>query len=89
MHLEDLYCDFSGNLLNGFTGLRYHSDWRSETQTAVSLLAFSHWLETGSLLTQPETENKLGCEFFSSRYFSVNVPPLGFIFKDSAIFFSC
>lgn len=41
---------------------RYHSDWRSETQTAVSLLAFSHWLETGTLLTQAETENKLGLD---------------------------
>ncbi|XP_020582514.1 translin [Phalaenopsis equestris] len=41
---------------------RYHSDWRSETQTAVSLLAFSHWLGTGSLLTHAEAENKLGLD---------------------------
>ncbi|KAL7170185.1 hypothetical protein ACSBR2_035109 [Camellia fascicularis] len=26
---------------------RYHGDWRSETQTVVSLLGFMHWLETG------------------------------------------
>ncbi|PKU64685.1 translin [Dendrobium catenatum] len=41
---------------------RYHSDWRSETQTAVSLLAFSYWLETGSLLTHAEAENELGLD---------------------------
>ncbi|KAA0044004.1 translin [Cucumis melo var. makuwa] len=39
---------------------RYHGDWRSETQTAVSLLAFIHWLETGELLLHPEAEEKLG-----------------------------
>ncbi|XP_010918692.1 uncharacterized protein [Elaeis guineensis] len=39
---------------------RYHGDWRSETQTVVSLLAFLHWLETGSLLTHEEAEKKLG-----------------------------
>ncbi|KAK8941410.1 hypothetical protein KSP39_PZI009867 [Platanthera zijinensis] len=41
---------------------RFHGDWRSETQTAVSLLSFSHWLETGSLLTHAEAENKLGLD---------------------------
>ncbi|KAI3473978.1 hypothetical protein Pfo_028766 [Paulownia fortunei] len=40
---------------------RYHGDWRSETQTVVSLLAFMHWLETGSLLRHTEAEEKLGC----------------------------
>ncbi|KAL0375067.1 UNVERIFIED_CONTAM: hypothetical protein Sradi_3422400 [Sesamum radiatum] len=40
---------------------RYHGDWRSETQTVVSLLAFMHWLETGSLLLHTEAEEKLGC----------------------------
>ncbi|KAI3474635.1 hypothetical protein Pfo_029817 [Paulownia fortunei] len=39
---------------------RYHGDWRSETQTVVSLLAFMHWLETGSLLRHTEAEEKLG-----------------------------
>ncbi|GAB4833629.1 hypothetical protein Ancab_031876 [Ancistrocladus abbreviatus] len=39
---------------------RYHNDWRSETQTVVSLLAFMHWLETGSLLMHTEAEVKLG-----------------------------
>ncbi|KAG7960453.1 hypothetical protein I3843_10G124400 [Carya illinoinensis] len=39
---------------------RYHGDWRSETQTVVSLLAFMHWLETGSLLMHSEAEEKLG-----------------------------
>ncbi|CAH9113854.1 unnamed protein product [Cuscuta epithymum] len=39
---------------------RYHGDWRSETQTVVSLLAFMHWLETGTLLLHNEAEDKLG-----------------------------
>lgn len=39
---------------------RYHGDWRSETQSAVSLLAFIHWLETGTLLLHTEAEEKLG-----------------------------
>ncbi|KAK9290942.1 hypothetical protein L1049_009122 [Liquidambar formosana] len=39
---------------------RYHGDWRSETQTVVSLLAFMHWLETGILLMHNEAEEKLG-----------------------------
>ncbi|KAL0316223.1 UNVERIFIED_CONTAM: hypothetical protein Sradi_5500500 [Sesamum radiatum] len=42
---------------------RYHGDWRSETQTVVSLLAFMHWLETESLLLHAEAEEKLGCMF--------------------------
>ncbi|OVA10102.1 Translin [Macleaya cordata] len=42
---------------------RYHGDWRSETQTAVSLIVFLHWLETGNLLMHRETEEKLGCTF--------------------------
>ncbi|OAY73221.1 Translin [Ananas comosus] len=41
---------------------RYHGDWRSETQTVVSLLAFLHWLETGSLLMHTEAEKKLGLD---------------------------
>lgn len=40
---------------------RYHGDWRSETQSVVSLLAFMHWLETESLLLHAEAEEKLGC----------------------------
>ncbi|XP_058207997.1 uncharacterized protein LOC131321022 [Rhododendron vialii] len=39
---------------------RYHGDWRSETQTVVSLLAFMHWLDTGNLLVHTEAEEKLG-----------------------------
>ncbi|KAG9441666.1 hypothetical protein H6P81_017520 [Aristolochia fimbriata] len=39
---------------------RYHGDWRGETQTVVSLLAFLHWLETGNLLSHSEAEEKLG-----------------------------
>ncbi|GMH15884.1 hypothetical protein Nepgr_017725 [Nepenthes gracilis] len=39
---------------------RYHNDWRSETQTVISLLAFMHWLETGSLLMHAEAEEKIG-----------------------------
>ncbi|XWS55842.1 hypothetical protein CRYUN_Cryun09bG0034800 [Craigia yunnanensis] len=39
---------------------RYHGDWRSETQIVVSLLAFMHWLETGTLLMHTEAEEKLG-----------------------------
>ncbi|KAL3531950.1 hypothetical protein ACH5RR_005471 [Cinchona calisaya] len=39
---------------------RYHGDWRSEMQTVVSLLAFMHWLETGTLLLHTEAEEKLG-----------------------------
>ncbi|XP_043816379.1 translin isoform X2 [Manihot esculenta] len=39
---------------------RYHGDWRSETQTVVSLIAFMHWLETGNLLAHSEAEEKLG-----------------------------
>ncbi|CAN6576592.1 unnamed protein product [Malus baccata var. baccata] len=39
---------------------RYHGDWRTETQTVVSLLAFMHWLETGTLLLHTEAEEKLG-----------------------------
>ncbi|XP_059646861.1 uncharacterized protein LOC132293407 [Cornus florida] len=41
---------------------RYNGDWRSETQTVVSLLAFMHWLETGSLLMHTEAEGKLGLD---------------------------
>ncbi|GAB2235761.1 hypothetical protein Droror1_Dr00026202 [Drosera rotundifolia] len=39
---------------------RYHNDWRTETQTVVSLLAFMHWLETGNLLMHAEVQEKLG-----------------------------
>ncbi|KAL2933165.1 Translin [Bienertia sinuspersici] len=41
---------------------RYHNDWRSETQTVVSLLAFMHWLETGNLLLHLEAQEKLGLD---------------------------
>ncbi|MCL7025707.1 hypothetical protein MKW94_002994 [Papaver nudicaule] len=39
---------------------RFHGEWRSETQTAVSLIVLLHWLETGDLLMHKETEAKLG-----------------------------
>ena len=32
----------------------------------VSLLAFMHWLETGSLLMHSEAEEKLGCKLLLS-----------------------
>ncbi|RWR72932.1 translin [Cinnamomum micranthum f. kanehirae] len=41
---------------------RYHGDWKTETQTVVSLLAFLHWLETGNLLIHKEAEEKLGLD---------------------------
>ncbi|RWW16124.1 hypothetical protein GW17_00020002 [Ensete ventricosum] len=43
---------------------RYHGDWRSETQAAVSLITFLHWLETGNLLVHAEAEKKLGLLVF-------------------------
>lgn len=39
---------------------RYHGDWKNETQTAVSLIGFLHWLETGNLLLHSDAEEKLG-----------------------------
>lgn len=45
---------------------RYHGDWKTETQTVVSLLAFMHWLETGALLLHTEAKEKLGCTFLLS-----------------------
>ncbi|KAJ6835072.1 translin [Iris pallida] len=41
---------------------RYHGDWKSETQTAVSLIAFLHWLETGDLLMHADAQRKLGMD---------------------------
>lgn len=38
---------------------RFHGDWRSEAQTVASLLAFMHWLETGTLLLHAEAQEKL------------------------------
>lgn len=46
-----------------FWCIRYHGDWKSETQTVVSLIAFMHWLETGTLVLHNEVEEKLGCKF--------------------------
>ncbi|KAG4941138.1 hypothetical protein JHK87_045009 [Glycine soja] len=40
---------------------RYHGDWKSETQSVVSMLKFMHWLETRSLLEHKEAKEKLGC----------------------------
>ncbi|KAI4349133.1 hypothetical protein L6164_009767 [Bauhinia variegata] len=58
-HYEQL-----AEILREFPGqyYRYHGDWRSETQTVVSLLTFMHWLETGSLLTHREAAEKLGMD---------------------------
>ncbi|MED6156748.1 hypothetical protein PIB30_017360 [Stylosanthes scabra] len=49
-------------ILGGCPGqyYRYHGDWRSETQSVVSLLTLMHWLETGSLLEHKVAEEKLG-----------------------------
>ncbi|CAL0309886.1 unnamed protein product [Lupinus luteus] len=49
-------------ILGGCSGqyYRYYGDWRSETQSVVSILTFIHWLETGSLLEHKEAEEKLG-----------------------------
>ncbi|KAI8563328.1 hypothetical protein RHMOL_Rhmol03G0103800 [Rhododendron molle] len=52
--LAEILCECPGQYY------RYHGDWRSETQTVVSLLAFLHWLETGNLLVHTEAEEKLG-----------------------------
>ncbi|XP_062205289.1 uncharacterized protein LOC133907299 [Phragmites australis] len=49
---------------------RYHGDWRSETQAVVSMLAFTHWLETNGLLMHAEAQEKLG---LSSEEFSLDV----------------
>ncbi|XP_010553363.1 PREDICTED: translin-like [Tarenaya hassleriana] len=59
--LKDLYSQLS-EVLRDCSGqyYRYHGDWRSETQTVVSQLAFMHWLETGTLLAHIEAEEKLG-----------------------------
>ncbi|XP_027349336.1 translin [Abrus precatorius] len=49
-------------ILGGCPGqyYRFHGDWKSETQSVVSMLTFMHWLETGSLLEHKEAEEKLG-----------------------------
>ncbi|KAK0584896.1 hypothetical protein LWI29_020536 [Acer saccharum] len=52
--LAEVLCECTGEYY------RYHGDWRSATQTVVSLLSFMHWLETGSLLMHAEAEEKLG-----------------------------
>ncbi|PKA45907.1 hypothetical protein AXF42_Ash016934 [Apostasia shenzhenica] len=61
--LRDLYGRLAG-ILRECPGqyYRYHGDWRSETQNAVSLLSFVHWLESASLLTHVEAESKLGLD---------------------------
>ncbi|KAL3536260.1 hypothetical protein ACH5RR_004721 [Cinchona calisaya] len=59
--LRELFSRLS-EIIGEFPGqyYRYHGDWRSETQTVVSLLAFMHWLEMGTLLLHAEAEEKLG-----------------------------
>lgn len=59
---------------------RYHNDWRSETQTVVSLLAFMHWLETGSLLLHPEAQEQLGCTVNSPSAFHFSHQFVWFLF---------
>ncbi|GMH11251.1 hypothetical protein Nepgr_013092 [Nepenthes gracilis] len=41
---------------------RYHGDWKSEMQTAVSLLCFIDWVDTGKLLTHREIEETFGLD---------------------------
>ncbi|XP_058749263.1 uncharacterized protein LOC131622254 [Vicia villosa] len=50
------------DILGGSPGqyYRYHVDWKSETQSVVSMLTFMHWLETGTLLEHKDAEEKLG-----------------------------
>lgn len=60
---------------------RFHNDWRSETQTVVSLLAFMHWLETGKLLMHTEAEEKLGSMF--------SIPVVVFGYLDLLALFMC
>ncbi|XP_024537552.1 translin-like [Selaginella moellendorffii] len=38
---------------------KYHDYWRNQTQVVVSLLAFSHWLETGDLLSHADAQELL------------------------------
>ncbi|XP_047162833.1 translin-like [Vigna umbellata] len=59
--LKEQYKELA-EILGGSSGqyYRYHGDWKSETQTVVSMLTFMHWLETGSLLEHKEVEEKLG-----------------------------
>ncbi|GAA0171805.1 hypothetical protein LIER_25757 [Lithospermum erythrorhizon] len=56
--LKELYDKLAG-IVRECPG-QYHGDWRSETQTAVTMLAFMHWLETGALLLHSEAQEKLG-----------------------------
>lgn len=60
---------------------RFHNDWRSETQTVVSLLAFMHWLETGKLLMHAEAEEEL------ASMFSLPIVVLGYL--DLLAWFVC
>ncbi|CAL5194051.1 unnamed protein product [Lathyrus oleraceus] len=59
--LKDKYKQLA-DILGGCPGqyYRYHGDWKSETQSVVSMLTFMHWLETGTLLQHKEAEEKLG-----------------------------
>ncbi|GER47197.1 translin family protein [Striga asiatica] len=59
--LRELYSKLA-EIIQEYPGqyYRYHGDWRTETQTVVSLLAFMHYLETESLLLHAEAEEKLG-----------------------------
>ncbi|KAK1314101.1 hypothetical protein QJS10_CPA06g00228 [Acorus calamus] len=61
--LKDLYRRLS-DILRECPGqyYRYHEDWRSGTQTVVSLIAYLHYLEMGSLLTHDQAEEKLGLD---------------------------
>ncbi|CAM8920088.1 unnamed protein product [Rhodiola kirilowii] len=61
--LNNLYKELAG-IMGECPGeyYRYNGEWRTETQTVVSLLAYMHWLETGSLLLHNEAEEKLGLD---------------------------
>ncbi|RVW80230.1 Translin [Vitis vinifera] len=49
---------------------RYHGEWRSETQTAVSLLTFMHWLETGIFLCILKPSRNLAVSLSTMLHFA-------------------
>ncbi|XP_047338456.1 translin [Impatiens glandulifera] len=57
--LKELYHQLAEILKGSDQYYRFHGDWKNETQTVVSLLAFLQWLETGNLLMHTELEEKL------------------------------
>eukprot|EP00252_Welwitschia_mirabilis_P012066 TRINITY_DN2684_c0_g1_i10.p1 TRINITY_DN2684_c0_g1~~TRINITY_DN2684_c0_g1_i10.p1 ORF type:complete len:295 (+),score=38.56 TRINITY_DN2684_c0_g1_i10:35-919(+) len=59
--LKELYAELA-EVIKGAPGqyYRYHDHWRYQTQIAVYLIVFLHWLETGNLLSYSETQGVLG-----------------------------